>query len=97
MNKKKIFRIGFWLSFAPYLFLIIYSLVHAIFGYDVYTMILPQYVRTVFGWAAFSQVFVWTGLVMCFIPIIPICFLVQISYLVGHVIIAIRTKPDSQT
>jgi len=92
MNKKKILRIVLWLSFIPYLFLIVYSLYHAIFGYDVYTMILPQYVRTIYGWDAFSEVFVWTALVLCFIPILPICFLYQIIYFIRYLINFIRTK-----
>lgn len=82
MNKKKILRIVLWLSFMPYLFLIVYSIYYALFGYEVYTMILPQYVRTVYGWDAFVEVFVWTGLTLCIIPILPICFLYQIIYLI---------------
>lgn len=82
MNKRKILSIILWLSFVPYLFLVGYSLYHAIFGYDVYTMILPQYVRTIYGWEAFLEVFVWTGLALLFIPVIPICFLYQIIYLI---------------
>lgn len=82
MNKRKILSIILWLSFIPYLFLIGYSLYHAIFGYDVYTMILPQYVRTIYGWDAFSEVFLWTALGLIFIPVIPICLLYQIIYFI---------------
>ncbi|MDF2513371.1 MAG: hypothetical protein K0S04_3237 [Herbinix sp.] len=79
-NKMKVFRIIFWLSFAPLLFLICYSAYHAIFGYDVYTLILPQYVKTIFGWDAFYRVFVWTAIALTFIPILPICLLYQVIY-----------------
>jgi len=72
------------LSFIPTLFLIVYSLYHAIFGYDVYTWILPVYVRTIYGWDAFSEVFVSTALVMCFIPILPICFIYQVIYFIRY-------------
>jgi hypothetical protein len=84
MNKKKgfakILRIILYLSFASYLFLIGYSLYQAIFGYDVYTWILPQYVRTIYGWGAFLEVLTWTAIQMCFIPVLPICFLFQVGY-----------------
>lgn len=92
MNKKKLLKIVLWLSFIPYLFLIIYSLYYAIFGYDVYTMILPQYVRTTYGWDAFFEVFVWTALILCFIPVLPICFLYQIIYLIKSFINLTRAK-----
>jgi hypothetical protein len=84
MNKNKILKILLLLSFIPYLFLIVYSLYHAIFGHDVYTMILPQYVRTIYGWDAFLEVFVWTALGLCFIPILPICFLYQSIYFIRY-------------
>jgi len=84
-NKKgltKILRIILLLSFAPYLFWVGCSFYHAVFGYDVYTWILPQYVRTIYGWDAFLEVFVWTAIKMCFIPVLPICFLYQVIYFV---------------
>lgn len=84
--KKKLGRIILWLSFIPYLFLIGYSTYHAIFGYDVYTLILPQYVRTIYGWDAFLEVFVWTAVVLCFIPVIPICLLYQVIYFIHYLV-----------
>jgi len=92
MNKRKLLRIVLWLSFTPYLVLVVYSLYHAIFGYDVYTWILPQYLRTIYGWDAFLEVFLWTGLSLCLILIIPICFLYQIIYLIIYLIKYIRLK-----
>ena len=79
---KKILRIFFGFSFIPYLFLLSYSLYYAVFGYDVYTMILPQYVRTIYGWEAFSEVFLWTAIGLSFIPVLPICIIYQILYLI---------------
>jgi hypothetical protein len=92
MEKRRILRIVLWLSFTPYIFLIIYSLYHAIFGYDVYTWILPQYLRTIYGWDAFLEVFLLMGLSLFVIPIIPICFLYQIMYFIGYLIKIIRFK-----
>ncbi len=81
-NKMKIIRIIFWLSFAPYLFLLCYSFYHAIFGYDVYTWFLPQYVRTIYGWDAFLDVFVLNAIRLCLIPVLPTCLLYQVIYLI---------------
>ena len=92
MKKHKIFRLVFWLSFLPYVYLIGYSLYHAIFGYDVYTWILPVYVRTVYGWGAFSEAFIWTAFAMCIIPVIPICLIYQIIYFIRFLIIIKRSK-----
>jgi hypothetical protein len=92
MDKRKILRIVLALSFTPYIFLIVYSLYYAIFGYDVYTLILPQYLRTVYGWDAFSEVFLWTGLSLSAIPIIPVCFLYQTIYFIRYLIKVIRSK-----
>jgi hypothetical protein len=92
VDKRKILRIVLWLSFTPYIFLVVYSLYHAIFGYDVYTWVLSQYLRTVYGWDAFSEVFLWTSLSLCVIPIIPICFLYQIIYFIRYLIKVIRLK-----
>ena len=89
MNKKKLLKIVLWLSFVPYLFLIGYSLYKAIFGHNVYTLILPQYLRTTYGWEAFLEVFVWNGIALCVIPVLPICFLYQIIYLIYSIIILI--------
>ncbi len=92
MNKKKILRIVLCLSFIPYLFLIVYSLYHAIYGYDLNTWILPQYIRTIYGWDAFSEVFIWTALVLCVVPILPICLLYQIIYFIRYLLNFIRRK-----
>ena len=94
MNKRKILKIVLLLSFTPYIILIVYSLYHAIFGYDVYTLILPQYLRTVYGWDAFSEVFLWTALSLSVIPIIPVCFLYQIIYFIRCLIKVIRSKAE---
>lgn len=96
MNNKKVLtkvtKIILFLSFIPFLFLIGYSLYHSIFGYDVYTMILPQYLRTIYGMDAFQEVFLWTALALCFIPVLPICFLYQIIYLIIHLVKNHRKK-----
>ncbi len=82
VKKVKTLRIIFWLSLFPYLFLMGYSLYHAIFGYDMYTLILPQYLRTIYGWDAFYQAFIWTVMAFCIIPVLPVCLLYQVIYII---------------
>ncbi len=90
--KIKMIRILFWLSFAPYVFLLCYSTYHAIFGYPVYSFIMHHYVETIYGWDAFLMVFIWTGIALCFIPVLPICLLYQIIYLFIYIIKSVMSK-----
>ena len=82
MNKKKIAKIIFILSFLLYIILILISLYHAIFGYDVYTLIKPKYVRTVYGIEAFGETLLWNALVLCVIPVLPIVLIYQVTYII---------------
>lgn len=79
MKLKKIILI---ISFLPYIYILLLSFYHAIFGYDVYTLILPVYVKTIYGIEAFREVFIIKLLTLTFIPIIPICFIYQLVYLI---------------
>ena len=82
MNKKKIFKIIFWLSFLPYIILFLLSTYHAFYGYDVYTWIKPEYVRTIYGIDAFAETLVWNMIKFSVIPILPIVLIFQIIYIV---------------
>ena len=88
--KNKILKLLFKISFLPYIILILISLYYAILGYDVYTWILPTYVRTIYGIEAFIETLTWNFLVLCFIPIIPIVALFQIIYIVLFIIRKIK-------
>lgn len=88
MSKKKvkISRIIFIISFVPYIILILISLYYAIFGYDVYTWILPVYKGTIYGFDAFRETLLWNLIILCYIPILPILLIYQLIYFVRYLI-----------
>ncbi len=92
MKKEKINKILLIISFLPYVLLILISLYHSVFGYDVYTLILPTYVKTIYGMEAFLSTLSWNALLLCFIPILPICLLYQIINLTIYIINKIKHK-----
>lgn len=59
-----------------------YATYSAIFGYDVYTLILPEYVRTDYGLEAFLSVVTWYGIALCVTMILPGCVIYQAVYLI---------------
>ncbi len=89
---KRIFSVIFIISFIPYIILIGYGIYSAIFGYDVYTWILPTYVGTLYGLDAFLEAVTVLGLSLFFIPIIPICAIYEIIYLILKAIFHFRNK-----
>lgn len=86
MKKRLIFRMIFIATFLPALSLIAISIYYAIFGYDVYTWINHVYVRTVFGTDAFLETMTWNVLCLLFVPVLPICILYQIGYIIYFII-----------
>ena len=97
MKKRKLNKILLIISFLPYILLLLISLYHAIFGYYVYTLILPTYVKTIYGIEAFVSTLFWNALVVCFITILPICLLYQIVNLITYIIKKIKDKKIKQT
>lgn len=89
---KRIFSVIFIISFIPYIILIGYGIYSAIFGYDVYTWILPTYVGTLYGLDAFLEAVTVLGLYLIFIPIIPICAIYEVVYLILKSVFYFRNK-----
>lgn len=87
MNNRKIYKIIFICSFIPFIILLLIATYHAIFGYDVYTMILPTYRGTIYGIDAFRQSLVWNVIAMCFIPILPLMVLYQLIFIIRYIFI----------
>jgi len=83
--KRKIYKIVLILSFIPIVALVLISLYYAIFGYDVYTMVLPTYRGTIYGMEAFANSFIWNVLSLTFIPVLPVCLIYQIVYFLVHI------------
>ena len=81
MNKNKTFKMIFLISFVPYIILILISTYHAIFGYNVYTWIKPQYIETIYGIEAFVETLMWNGIKFSVIPMLPIILIFQIIYI----------------
>ena len=81
MNKGKITKIIFILSFLPYIILILISLYYAIFGHNVYAF-LGGYIRTDYGIKAFLDTLIWNVLRLCFIPVLPAVVIYQMIFLI---------------
>lgn len=94
MKKRKIYKIIFIISFLPYIVLLLISLYYAIFGYNIYTLILPTYVKTIYGIEAFVEALFWNSLGLFFIPILPICIIYQLIYFITYIIKKINHKED---
>lgn len=90
--ENKTFKLIFKISFLLYIILILISLYYAIFGYDVYTWILPTYVRTIYGIEAFLETITWNFLRLCIIPVIPIVALYQVIYIILFIMKKIKQK-----
>lgn len=72
------FRVVFIVSLFPYVFLIIRSLAASYWGYDTGFIISNK----IYGFDAAITCFFWTAIGLCFIPIIPICLIIQIVYII---------------
>ena len=84
MDKRKIFKIIFLISFLPYILLILLAIHSAIYGHNIYTWFGNQYIQTIYGMEAFKEIIIWGVLAMCAIPILPIVLIIQIIYLVRY-------------
>lgn len=96
MNKKKIFKIVFLISFSPYILLILLAMHSAIYGYDIYTWFGNQYIRTIYGVEAFKEIVIWVGLSMCAIPVLPTALIIQIIYIVLYIKNKRKTRKDME-
>lgn len=76
LNKEKILRVLFKLSFLPYILLLLLAIYNAIFGC---TVILSTY----YGLEAFNSTIALLGFAGCtYFPIFPIVFLYEVFYLI---------------
>lgn len=86
MDKNKILKLILYISFIPYIALLVVSFYYALNGFDVYTWILPTYVKTIYGMEAFLETLIWNGLKLCYIPILPVCLIFQIIYFIRSIV-----------
>ena len=89
MDKNKIFKVLFIISFLPYVVLILISIYYSIFGYNSGLMFSSP---IIYGIEAFGQSLFWNSLTLCFIPILPIVLIYQIVYVIIKVVKKNKTK-----
>ena len=78
--KRKIFKIILWISFVPYVVLLAMGIWHAFFGFTFFA-------ATYTGWEGFVNSIFILGWACCVIyPILPVCLLYQIIYMVYAII-----------
>lgn len=80
--KERILQVLFWLSFLPYVYLLLKASYHAAFGYALSTWIKNAHIRTIYGWEAFETVLFWHGLGLTLLPVLPSCLIYQLFYLI---------------
>lgn len=79
-SKVKATKIILILSFIPYIFLLFYSIYSSICGFTFFY-------QTSYGFEGFSDSIVIMGFLLCvYYPIIPVCLLYQIIYLIFNLI-----------
>ena len=72
--KNKIPKIILILSFAPYVFVLLYGVCSAFFGFGFIFV-------TSYGFNAFTNGIIFMTLLLCYYPVIPICLIYQLVYL----------------
>ncbi len=77
-SQPKWFKALFAGSFVPAILLIIYSLSSYFCGF---TFIFSTY----YGWQAVYDTLFFTGLIFCMIPVLPLCLMIQIVYIIKAV------------
>ena len=83
--KKIIAKIILYISFIPYVYILLTSISAFFYGYDTYIWIKPTYIETLYGIEAFRTVFFWNILVFSVILILPICIIYQMIYLIMYI------------
>ncbi|NLK23665.1 MAG: hypothetical protein GX309_06715 [Clostridiales bacterium] len=80
-DRKTKFKIVFFISFIPYIWILLRALYYSIFGYKKFTWVLSYYVGTDYGIEAFKNSIILDGFALCICGIIPICVIYQIVYI----------------
>lgn len=86
--KQKIAKVIFFLSLGVYALILLYGIYSAMFGFDFF--------GTSYGWRGFIDSITLLGLILCIIPVLPLCLLYQILYLVfGKLNISKQAKKNT--
>ena len=91
MNKKRVSKIIFILSFIPYIIMILFSLYFAICGEEIYTFMRQEYIRTDYGIPVFVRSMSILAYIGTFIvPILPILIVCQVIFILNVIIRKIK-------
>lgn len=86
---KKALKTLLILSFAPYVFLLGCGIYSAFAGFGFFF-------STSYGFDAFRDCIVFMGFLLCWYPVIPICLIYQIIYLIICIVHSRRRSRTSQ-
>ncbi len=75
--EKKAPKVLFYLSFLPWASVLLYGVYGAIFGLSFFTMN--------YGWDGFLVGVMSVGLSLCIVPVLPICLVYEIAYVLRKV------------
>ena len=76
-DKRIAFKIMFFISFIPYIEVLLRALYHSIFGYNKYTWILQAYIKTCYGIEAIKESIIYDGCII----LVTICLIYEITYI----------------
>jgi len=86
--KKQRAKIVLWISLLPYVVLIVMGIWHAFFGFTFFS-------ATYYGWEGFINSIFILGWACCVIyPVLPVCLIYQMGYLVYTVIKKRKMKKE---
>lgn len=75
--EKKAPKVLFYLSFLSWAFVLLYGVYGAVFGLSFFTMC--------YGWDGFLVGVMGGGLMLCIVPVLPVCLVYEIAYLLRKV------------
>ena len=85
MNKKRIFKIILIITSIPFITIFILGLWNAFFGFTFF-------LSTSYGIEAFFDTCFILGWLLCVFPVLPVCLLYQIIYLIVFLVNKKKTK-----
>ena len=75
--EKKAPKVLFYLSFLSWAFVLLYGVYGAVFGVSFFSMC--------YGWDGFFVGIMSGGLMLCIVPVLPVCLVYEVAYLLRKV------------
>lgn len=86
--KSKAAKVIFLVSFIPWALVLLYGVYGAFFGVDFFGMC--------YGWEGFLFGIMIAGIVMCVVPILPVCLVYEICYILCNKVPRLRKVPTKK-